>query len=293
MGKTFVNSFKDKLLRYIHKSIYKPGHYYSAVPDPLEIEKRAAQIFDEKDTIKGINLNSVLQLELLKNSSELISDFPFFNTTNTGRYKLPNNFFGTGDVLALFLIFKTFKPAQVIEIGSGYSSAAMLDYNDSFFQSKIKFDFIEPYPDRLNSLLTEADKKSTMVHQKFVQDVPIDFFKKLNENDILFIDSSHVSKIGSDVNYLFFEVLPVLKKGVIIHIHDIAFPFEYSKDWVDYGIYWNETYLLRAFLSYNSSFEIVLWNNYLKKKKSSEVKLLNPLYENIGGGSIWLKKVGD
>jgi hypothetical protein len=293
MAKKFVNSFKDKLLRYIHKSIYKPGHYYSAVPDPVDIEKRAKQLYRVRNEIGGVNINETEQLNFLTDATSSIGAFPYFNRENSFRYKLPNNFFGMGDTLALYIIFKSIIPKQVIEIGSGYSSAAMLDYNDLFFKSEIKFDFIEPYPERLNSLLTGKDKGMAMVHTKFVQDVPLDFFRKLNENDVLFIDSSHVSKIGSDVNYLFFEVLPILKKGVVIHIHDIAFPFEYSKDWIDYGIYWNEAYLLRAFLSYNSSFEILLWNDFLKDKKNAEITAINPLYSRLGGGSIWLRKMVD
>lgn len=293
MKKNYINNFKDKILRYIHKSIYKPGHYYSAVPNPIEIENNSSRIFKDVDVIPGVELNVSKQLAFLQKSKSLLHFFPYLKNEDDLRYKLPNNFFGTGDVLSLFLIFKSFNPSKVIEIGSGYSSAAMLDFNDLFFESKIQFDFIEPYPDRLNSLLKNGDKNIVKIHQKFVQEFSVDFFKKLDEDDILFIDSSHVSKIGSDVNFLFLEVLPVLKKGVIIHIHDIGFPFEYSKDWIDYGIYWNEAYLLKAFMSFNTSFEILLWNDFISKKKSEEVKNIDPILEKLGGGSIWLRKLVD
>lgn len=293
MKKNYINNFKDKLLRYIHKSIYKPGHYYSAVPDPLEIEKNKDKIFKDIDLIPGIALNTDKQFIFLEKIKDYVNLFPFFETNENYRYKLPNNFFGTGDALSLFLIFKSFNPKKVIEIGSGYSSAAMLDYNDMYFDSKIAFDFIEPYPERLKLLLKNETEKNVKIHQKFVQEFPISFFEKLNDGDVLFIDSSHVSKIGSDVNYLFLEVLPALKKGVIIHIHDIGFPFEYNKDWVDYGIYWNEAYLLRAFLTFNSSFEILLWNDFLNKKKMEDIIKINPSFKHIAGGSIWLRKIAD
>lgn len=97
-----------------------------------------------------------------------------------------------------------------------------------------------------------------LVKQK-VEDVDLAFFDAFEENDLLFIDSSHVSKAGSDVNYLFFEVLPRLKPGVVVHIHDIFLPDEYPKVWViDQGRNWNEQYLLRAFLQFNREWEI-LW----------------------------------
>ncbi|MCC6447740.1 MAG: class I SAM-dependent methyltransferase [Chitinophagaceae bacterium] len=247
------------------------------------------QIFNDSRSLTGIDLNELEQFNVLKKGVSFLPDFPFYNGTNL-RYKLPNNFFGRGDALSLFLIFMQYSPKRVVEIGSGYSSAAMMDYNELFFNSSIYLDFIEPYPERLKSLLTK-DSANITIHQQFVQDIPLQFFDKLEANDILFIDSSHVSKIGSDVNYLFFEVLPRLKKGVLVHIHDISYPFEYSKDWVDYGIYWNEAYLLRAFLSFNNTFQIILWNDFLRKRKSAEIKAIHSNYENIGGGSIWLKKL--
>lgn len=101
VGNFFVNNFKDKILRYIHKSIYKPGHYYSAVPDPLEIKRREKQIFDTSKSLTGIELNEQEQFILLKNGLPVLSEFPYKKETNT-RYKLPNNFFGRGDVLSLF-----------------------------------------------------------------------------------------------------------------------------------------------------------------------------------------------
>lgn len=293
MKKLFVNSIKDKVLRFIHKSIYKPGHYYSAVPNPLDIETRKDQIFNFNKNLKGINLNESFQLSLLKNCKADLALFPYKNLSNLFRYKAPNNFFGKGDALALFIIMNKYKTKRIIEVGSGYSSAAMLDFNELTFNSSVQYDFIEPYPDRLNSLLNETDKKNVKIHQKFVQNIPIDFFEKLDENDILFIDSSHVSKIGSDVNYLLFDVIPNLKKGVIIHIHDVTYPFEYPKDFVDYGIYWNEAYLLRAFLSYNNDFEIILWNDFLEKKHQEVIKEIDPLYSLVGGGSIWIRKLVD
>jgi hypothetical protein len=117
-------------------------------------------------------------------------------------------------------------------------------------------------------------------------------FERLEENDILFLDSSHVSKTGSDVNYYLFEILPVLKPGVLVHVHDILYPFEYLKEWVlGEKRSWNETYALRAFLQYNSAFEIVYWNNFASHRLREELAHLMPLCLENEGGSIWLRRV--
>jgi hypothetical protein len=293
MKKRFVNTFKDRLLRFVHKSIYKPGHYYSAVPNPDEIESRKDKIFNTNKSLNGIKLKEKEQLELLEKFENNLGKFIYNqNRPNTQfRYYTPNNMFGLGDALSLFIMMENLRPKRIIEIGSGFSSSVMLDLNEYLYENNIKLDFIEPFPDRLHKLIKEKDKQNCKIHVEFVQNIPVGFFEALQPNDILFIDSSHVSKVGSDVNYIFFEIIPLLKKGVVVHIHDIMYPFEYPKQFIDYGIYWNEAYFLRSFLSYNNTFDILLWNDFLSKEKNKEINLINPLYSNIGGGSIWIKKV--
>jgi hypothetical protein len=127
--------------------------------------------------------------------------------------------------------------------------------------------------------------------------VPAEIFRSLNENEILFIDSSHVAKTHSDVLHILFDILPLLKKGVLIHFHDILWPFEYPKIWLDQGRAWNEAYFLRAFLQYNKSFEILYFNSFMEfhhndflrgnlalmvKTPSSEI--------TPGNASLWIRK---
>jgi hypothetical protein len=114
-------------------------------------------------------------------------------------------------------------------------------------------------------------------------------WRLLKANDILFIDSTHVSKTNSDVNYLFFEILPRLQTGVLVHIHDIFFPFDYPREWILEGRSWNEAYLLRAFLQYNPRFEIVLFNDYLQTLHWDSFARLLPRFSKDGGGSVWLQ----
>jgi hypothetical protein len=120
------------------------------------------------------------------------------------------------------------------------------------------------------------------------QDVPLPEFSKLAAGDMLFIDSSHVAKTGSDVNFLVFEVLPILQPGVIVHVHDILWPFEYPQEWVvKLRWSWNEAYLLRAFLQFNTAFEIMLFNSYVGERRRSFLEKRMPLALSIGG-LVWL-----
>jgi hypothetical protein len=109
-------------------------------------------------------------------------------------------------------------------------------------------------------------------------------------NDVLFIDSSHVTKIGSDVNYLFFEILPRLRPGVLVHIHDVMWPFNYPLEWIIEGRSWNKAYIVRAFLQYNEAFDILLFNSYLGHTYRKMLTEQMPKFLENTGGSIWLGK---
>jgi hypothetical protein len=120
-------------------------------------------------------------------------------------------------------------------VGCGYSSCMILDTNEFFFAGSIATTFIDPYPSRLLSLIKETDKARIRVVESRLQDVNLSEFEALRPNDILVIDSTHVSKTGSDVNRIVFDILPVLSSGVHVHFHDVFFPFEYSPKWVFEG----------------------------------------------------------
>jgi predicted O-methyltransferase YrrM len=183
------------------------------------------------------------------------------------------------------------QPRRVIEVGSGFSSAAMLDANELAFSGRMKFTFIDPDLSRLRPLLHPADAERSTLIERRVQDVPLQTFMELEANDVLFIDSSHVSKIGSDVNRLFFDILPVLAPGVLIHIHDIVGDLEYPREWLDEGRAWNEQYLLRAFLMNNPSYRIELFTAWLFNTRHAWLREHMPLCAGGGGGQIWLRKL--
>lgn len=123
-----------------------------------------------------------------------------------------------------------------------------------------------------------------------VQTIPISEFEALGRNDILFIDSTHVSKIDSDVNYLLLSVIPHLQSGVVVHFHDIFLPWEYARSWVvDKQIFWNEQYILLAFLLFNERFEVLLANQYLGREHAAVLSKLFPHLQILGGGSFWMR----
>jgi hypothetical protein len=186
-------------------------------------------------------------------------------------------------------MFCEYKPAHVVEIGSGFSSAALLDCAE-YLSFNTKFAFVDPFPDRLNALLRPADKLNCEVHSCRVQDIDTKVFDSLGSNDLLFIDSSHVSKVGSDVNFLVHEILPSLQSGVLIHIHDIYWPFEYPEKWFKSGICWNEAYLVRAFLSNNSDFQIVCFSDYCYKLIGNK-ELERVSGNSDWGSSLWIRRV--
>ncbi|WP_025116749.1 class I SAM-dependent methyltransferase [Lysinibacillus fusiformis] len=269
---------------------FENGHYYSPIPNLHEIKANEQNLFSKKKKIPGVKINEEDQLSLFTDFLESIKLFhQMIHEKNGLRYYIKNGFFEFFDAATLYSILKSFKPKRIIEVGSGFSSSVMLDTRDKL-NLNMELTFIEPFPDRLNYLLTEEDKENSKIIVSKVQDVHLDIFKNLDAGDILFIDSSHVSKIGSDVNYLIFEVLPELKEGVIIHFHDIFFPFEYPQEWLYKGYYWNEAYILRSFLQYNKSFSIIYWNDFIYQKEQDKLKDEYLSIDKTFGGSIWIKK---
>ena len=279
-------------LQFKKNSFFPAGHYYSPIISVDEVKQQEAKIWEKEDVdgITGIHLNTGNQLELVQSFYQFYNAIPFSNTkSESARYYFENDFYSYTDAIFLYSIIRCYKPKQIIEVGSGFSSSVMLDTNELFFENKISLTFIEPYPDRLYSLLRENDKTTTTIIESNVQSVSLEVFEKLTAGDILFIDSTHVVKTGSDVHYILFEILPKLKSGVLIHFHDIFYPFEYPKKWVFEGRNWNENYFLKAFLMYNNEFEIKLFSDYLHKHHKEVFKSMPLCYEN-GGGNLWLEK---
>lgn len=273
------------------------GHFHSPVPSRDEVRSRQAVLFESSlRELPGIDLRIDAQLALLERLAVHYLEQPFTDEPTDARraaglrYYFRNVYYSYSDALFLYSFIRTLEPKRIIEIGSGFSSFVMIDTNELFFERSIQTTFIEPFPDRLRSRLTVEDLENITIFAQPVQDVALTLFEQLEANDILFVDSSHVSKVGSDVNHILFEILPRLKPGVFVHFHDVFWPFEYPREWIESGRFWNENYSLRAFLQFNTAFEIVLWNQFLALFFHSQLEERMPLALHNPGGSLWLRK---
>jgi hypothetical protein len=250
-------------------------------------------------SLAGIDVDVNAQVELAHKFGTYYKDIPFPEKRQNGcRYYFDNDYFSYGDGVVLYSMLRQFKPKRVIEVGSGFSSAAMLDVNEKFCNGDIDLTFIEPFPDRLLSLLGNQDNKRCSIIRADVQEVPASLFADLYENDILFVDSSHVAKTDSDVLHLLFNIIPSLNRGVILHFHDILWPFEYPSLWHDIGRAWNEAYFLHAFLQYNSAFHILYFNSMMEVHHGQVLRSAMPLAMKTpsapltpGNTSLWIRKI--
>ena len=272
--------------------LFPIGHFYSPIADPVDITNREAKLWAPQDSMPGINLNDAEQLALLKELAPYTGaiSYPIEKPDNDTTYFYQNDQYPVLDAQFLYAALCHYKPKRVFEVGSGFSSLVTADVNRRVLNNSIDFRCLEPYPRQF--LIDGVDGITKLVQTK-IEDMDLSYFDELVENDILFIDSTHVSKVGSDVNYLFFEVIPRLKKGVIVHIHDIFLPDEYPKKWViEEGRNWNEQYLLRAFLQFNSNWKIIWAASYMGTRHLQAVQATFPDYPKLGGGgSLWMQCV--
>ena len=255
-----------------------PGHFYSPLTSAHDVD-RALRTAD----ITGVDLSEQRQLSLAADMLPILAESP-----PGPRYIPANSMFGPADAAVYRAILHRFKPGNVIEVGSGYSTAVALDESDAIGLSGLKLTCVEPFPERLLGLLDGVDRDRVKLIRRPVQDAGLDIYDELGAGDILFIDSTHVVKAGSDVSWLILRVLPRLAPGVVVHIHDIFWPFEYPAAWLREHRDWTENYLLHAFLIGNATWEIVLFSSWLWQAHS---ELVPGHLAAEHPGSIWLRRV--
>ena len=228
-------------------------------------------------------------LDQLVNSVELNIFLPNV-LTKQGIFFVNNPNFGAGDIDLYYLIVRLVKPVRIIEIGSGYSTMVCL--------KAIEQNQLEGFSNELTCIepfempFLNQEKNISLI-RKPVEEVDLELFQSLEENDVLFIDSSHIIRPGNDLLHIFFEIFPILKKGVIIHIHDIFSPRHYPKEWLTEKMrFWNEQYLLEAFLHNNHDYQVLFTANHLVKSHYEEAKkVLIHLQPNSEPSSFWMQKI--
>jgi len=269
------NSFKF-CERYFQVHL-TPLHYYSPIPVTYQLDEK---VYAKEFACKGIDWREPAQIAFIKEAAKKYAG-EFTPEKNSGLSLV--------DAFLLYSMLREKKPRVVIEVGSGYTTLISLKALAKNAEEGHGYAFtaIEPYP---RPFLKEIrDEHFTLVEKK-LQDVPIELFASC---DLLFIDSSHVSKIDSDVNYEILEIIPTLKKGCVIHWHDIALPYNYKKEWVQHGnMFFNESYLVHAFMLFNTSFAILCASRYLQTKHAGLMKAAFPyLTDEHYLSSFWIQRV--
>lgn len=238
----------------------RPIHYYEPLPDFRSI---TSEQLNRRREFPSIDFRWEQQLNLLHKLAGCHDEL-----LKIDRAYFDNDYFNGFDAAVYYSLIRHLRPKRIVEIGSGYStriaSEALARNGDG------RLTCIEPHPERLN-----GQRLNVELIQKRVEELDVDFFSRLEADDILFIDSSHTVKFGSDVCYEFLEVLPTLRSGVWVHVHDIFFPHDYPAEWLlKRRLALNEQYLLEAFLSFNNAFAVALANHWLTLDHASVVKQL-------------------
>lgn len=273
-----------------------PVHFYQPIPDTRELRD---ELWSRRSNLVGLDMREEEQAALLAQLSSQFKDevksLPMARAAVPHQYCMRDGGFGGMDGAILYSMVRRFEPQKIIEIGSGNSTyllAQALRRNQESNGPGCELTVIDPYP---NDIIRAGFPGLSRLIPARVQDVPLSEFSRLGDNDILFIDSSHVLSVGSDVEYEYLEVIPRLNRGVLVHSHDIFLPAEYPRQWViGQYMFWNEQQLLQAFLSFNQTFQVLWAGMYMTSKHSERLEAAfgSDVYRIcLGGASFWMKRV--
>jgi predicted O-methyltransferase YrrM len=277
--------FSKKILNYIGifpitNHYYEPQFNFSQLKRDL-YKNRSFPGFDfnMKKQLKNIS-NLIYKNELIELNLEKKS--PNYN------FNIKNNFFENGDAEIYYQLIRHLKPKNILEIGSGHSTLIALEAikkNKSVDKIETKITCVEPYENKW------LDHLNIKILRKKIENLDESYYLALEKNDILFIDSSHVIRPQGDVLKIFFEIVPKLKKGTIVHVHDIFTPKDYPKKWlIEQNKFWNEQYLVEALMMNKDKYEIYLMLNYLKNNAYEQLRKICPyLKDNYEPSSLYIK----
>jgi hypothetical protein len=272
------------------------GHYYSPLPDNRELAQEPQRSLvwpDRPRSTPGIDWNADRQRWLASDvftaQDRLV--FEAGETADPTEYWTSNDQYPALDAWVLEGFLRYLRPRRMIEVGSGFSSLVTARVNREFLGGSIRFTCIEPYP---RGFLEAGVPGISELRVEQVQHTPLEVFEALGEGDVLFIDTSHTVKTGGDVAWIYGEVLPRVRPGVVVHIHDAFIPGDYPEEWVLEGWGWNEIYLIKAFLAYNSAFEVLFGVQWMLQNHPELVDEAFPSFSEHrerGGGALWLQRI--
>jgi predicted O-methyltransferase YrrM len=269
-----------------------PLRFDTPVPDTRDLSRQGA-MFEARHPMTGIAIDLDRQLRFVEQT--VCPWERAYASAGEGRFGLDESLmvsYAPVNALTLYAVVRTFRPKRMVEVGSGMSTrvAAAAFRANAADGARAEYTVFDPYA---NADLQRDCPEATIVPKK-VEEIGLEPFLELDAGDILFIDSSHTVKIFGDVNFLFLTVLPRLRPGVIIHVHDIFFPRDYlPHHFFRSGVrqFWQEQYLLHAFLMFNEAFEILVSWSYLHFEAAGKVRTLFPWYHSSRcPSSFWMRR---
>jgi predicted O-methyltransferase YrrM len=270
------------------------GHYYSPLPDNRELARspRRELVWPERARpTPGIDWNEEEQRRLAASFAKQDRlNFADEEGPDPTEYWSRNDQYPALDAWVLEAMLRYLRPRQMIEIGSGYSSLVSARVNRELLHESMRFTCIEPYP---RGFLQAGVPGISHLRVEEVQDTPLELFERLGEGDVLFVDTSHTVKTGGDVAWIYGEILPRLSPGVAVHIHDAFIPGDYPQQWVYEGWGWNEIYLIKAFLAFNSGYEIVFGVQWMLQNHPELIDQAFPRFRehrDRAGAALWLRR---
>lgn len=268
-----------------------PVHYYSPVPDTRDLP---ADTWTRTSSMPGVDVRLDEMLDLLRELSAAYgAEFNALPHDPVGEgFHLDNPMFASVDAEMAYALVRHVRPARIVEFGGGHSTLLLAQAVDRNARegSPGHITVYEPYPpDNLHQL---AERVSFVeLRRQRGQAALLEAVTSLGANDIIFIDSTHVCRIGSDVQFQILELLPRLDDGVLVHVHDIFWPEEYPKDWtLRRHRFWNEQYVLQAFLAFNTRFRIMWAGNVVAQAAPDALETHIASYPpGRRPGSVWLQ----
>jgi hypothetical protein len=279
--------------------VARDDDYYSPLPSVARLRANVAR-WNRPSALRGIEYDlDSMKLALAELLARYLGEFltyPEYSQVQTMG-------FGPGytavDALTLYMMIRHLKPRRYIEVGSGVSTfyCSLAAQRNASEGHPLEMICIEPYPFvKLSSI------PGIRILPQKVEDADISIFQQLRENDVLFIDSSHILRVDGDVPFLILEVLPILNVGVVTHIHDIPYPYNFPYPpelWIfgqEWPMFWNEAMVLQAFLAFNKNFKISLSTPLIRHFDEAFLKERIPIYESVKQtpntfSSIWLERI--
>ena len=261
--------------------------FYSPIP---ELDRLPPGTFDRISALPGIAWDLDAQLAFVQD--RLAPAMAGFDPPETDgdphRYATRNGSYSHLDAAVLYAMVTTLRPRRILELGSGHSSLVTAEAIRAGALDT-EYEIYDPYA----ALVGDDLPGLRRLHRVHAQEAPLGVFEALGEGDVLFVDTTHTVKVGSDVNFIVLEVLPRLAPGVVVHVHDVFLPREYPAGWLrDYGLYWAEQYLLQAFLAMNPGYEVLLADSALSDLRGDDLRARLPARVPLGGSAFWIRRTG-